>query len=166
MNLYHMDLGDMTGHAAGRMLLYKAYRRETGTGLKQEICIAEGGKPYLPDSPWKFSISHTKHHAFLVFGQEEVGVDAEELDRNINLALADKILSPSERAQFDAAQDKHRALLTFWVLKEAQAKLTGLGLRGYPNNTNFSLDDPRVREWSGCLVAVLTKNDKEQENAV
>ncbi len=166
MKLYHMDLGDMTGHAAGRMLLYKAYRRETGTGLKQEICIAEGGKPYLADSPWKFSISHTKHHAFLAFGQEEVGIDAEELDRNINLALAEKILSPSERAQFDAAQDKHRALLTFWVLKEAQAKLTGLGLRGYPNNTNFSLDDPRVREWSGCLVAVLTENDKEQENAV
>ena len=84
-----------------------------------------------------------------------MGLDAEEVDRDINLALAEKILSPSEREQFDAAEDKRRALLTFWVLKEAQAKLTGKGLRGYPNHTNFRLDDPRVEEIEGCLVAML-----------
>ena len=48
-----------------------------------------------------------------------------------------------------------RALLTFWVLKEAQVKRTGEGLRGYPNKTDFSLDDPRVTEMDGCLVAVI-----------
>ncbi|MEE1036243.1 MAG: 4'-phosphopantetheinyl transferase superfamily protein, partial [Oscillospiraceae bacterium] len=70
-------------------------------------------------------------------------------------ALADKVLSPGERAQFDAAQDKARAFLTFWVLKEAAAKCSGEGLRGYPNHTDFSQEDPRVREMDGCLVAVL-----------
>ena len=84
-----------------------------------------------------------------------MGIDAEELDREVRLALADKILSPGERAQFDAAGDKRRAFLTFWVLKEAAAKLTGEGLRGYPNDTSFSLNDPRVREIDGCLVAVM-----------
>ena len=53
------------------------------------------------------------------------------------------------------AQDKHYALLKFWVLKEAAAKLSGEGLRGYPNHTDFSLEDPRVTEIDGCLVAVL-----------
>ena len=38
---------------------------------------------------------------------------------------------------------------------EAAAKLSGDGLQGYPNHTNFSLDDPRVTEYSGCLVAIL-----------
>ena len=71
------------------------------------------------------------------------------------LALAEKILSPGERVQFDAAPDKRRALLTFWVLKEARVKRTGEGLRGYPNKTDFSLDDPRVTEMDGCLVAVI-----------
>ena len=71
-------------------------------------------------------------------------------------SLADKILSPAERAEYDAAADKRRALLTFWVLKEAAAKCTGEGLRGYPNHTSFSLSDPRVTEQSGCLVAVIT----------
>ncbi|MEI3093229.1 MAG: hypothetical protein V8T48_04715 [Oscillospiraceae bacterium] len=46
-------------------------------------------------------------------------------------------------------------MLTFWVLKEAQVKRTGDGLRGYPNKTDFSLDDPRVTEMDGCLVAVI-----------
>ena len=44
---------------------------------------------------------------------------------------------------------------TYAMLKEAEAKLTGEGLRGYPNHTNFSLEDPRVTETEGCLVAVM-----------
>ena len=85
----------------------------------------------------------------------KLGMDAEELDREINLKLAQKILSPMEKAQFDVAEDKRLALLTFWVLKEAEAKRTGEGLRGYPNHTDFSLDDPRVTQMDGCIVAVL-----------
>lgn len=154
MILSYLRLEDLTGHEAGRRLLRKSYRFETGNSLP-EIRIAEGGKPYIPDSPWHFSISHTKRHAFCAFGLHPVGLDAEELDRDINLTLANKILSPSERAQFDAAEDKRRALLTFWVLKEAEAKLTGKGLCGYPNHTDFRLDDPRVEEIDGCLVAML-----------
>jgi hypothetical protein len=41
------------------------------------------------------------------------------------------------------------------VLKEAAAKLSGEGLRGYPNHTNFSLEDPRVTETDGCILAVM-----------
>ena len=82
-------------------------------------------------------------------------IPEEELDRNINPKLAQKILSPMEKAQFHSASDKQRALLTFWVLKEAAAKLTGDGLKGYPNHTNFTLDDPRVSVIDGCLVAIL-----------
>ena len=85
----------------------------------------------------------------------DIGIDAEELGRRVDLRLAEKILSPGERAQFDAAPDKRRALLTFWVLKEALVKKTGEGLRGYPSGTDFSLDDPRVTEIDGCLVAVI-----------
>ena len=120
-----------------------------------KILVADRGKPYFADSNLHFSISHTPNHAFCVLSEHSVGIDAEELDRKINLKLAEKVLSPAEKMQFDAAADQRKALLTFWVLKEAAAKLTGEGLRGYPNHTNFSLDDPRVTEIDGCLVAVL-----------
>lgn len=149
-------LDGLPGHEAGIALLAQLYRQAAGQPLPP-IARTERGKPYFPDSAWHFSITHTRRHAFCVLSVQPVGIDAEELDRKINLHLADKILSPSERAQYDAAADKHRALLTFWVLKEAAAKSAGQGLQGYPNHTCFSLYDPRVTEQDGCLVAIITE---------
>lgn len=154
MRIASCALAGRTGREAGRALLAALYREETGLELPP-IAVKAGGKPYFPGSGWHFSISHTPRRAFCALSHREVGIDAEELDRNVNLALAEKILSSNEKVQFDAATDKRRALLTFWVLKEAQAKRTGKGLRGYPNGTDFSLNDPRVTELYGCLVAVI-----------
>ena len=146
------------GHAAGRKLLQGMYEACTGKPMPP-ITLSETGKPFFPEGDLFFSISHTRAHVFCALSRKPVGVDAEELTRNISLSLADKILSPQEKAQFDAADDKRMALLTFWVLKEAQAKYTGEGLRGYPAHTNFSLDDPRVFTQDGCLVAVIEEDD-------
>lgn len=151
-------LNGRTGHEAGRSLLTRLYGEATGQPLPP-IEVGAWGKPAFSDSDWHFSISHTKKHAFCVLAEENIAIDAEELDRRVNLSLAEKILSPTEKAQFDAAADKNRALLTFWVLKEASAKLSGRGLHGCPNETAFSLDDPRVRELEGCLVAILTEGE-------
>lgn len=151
-------LDGRTGHEAGRALLAELYRRETGEALPP-IGISPRGKPFFADSPWHFSISHTRKHAFCVLDRENIAVDAEELDRPVNPRLAERTLSPREKEQFEAAADKTRALLTFWVLKEAAAKLSGEGLRGFPNHTKFSLDDPRVREIEGCLVAILQEGE-------
>lgn len=150
-----MELAGRSGHETGRLLLNNLWQ-EYMAGEMPEIAVTDRGKPYFADSPWHFSISHTKRRAFCVLHDAPVGLDAEELDRDIHLRLAEKILSPSEKTQFDAAADKRIALLRFWVLKEAAAKLSGEGLRGYPDHTSFSLEDPRVFETDGCLVAVLT----------
>jgi phosphopantetheinyl transferase len=102
-----------------------------------------------------FSISHTKRRVFCALSEKPVGIDAEEMDRRVSLRLADQILSPGERALYDAAEDKRAALLRLWVLKEASVKLSGEGLRGFPNTTNFSPDDPRITEVNGCYLAVM-----------
>ena len=154
MRLGSCEIRGRSGHEAGRELLAALYREETGKEMPP-IRVTDRGKPYFETGAWHFSISHTKRHAFCVLSKQPVGIDGEELDREINPRLAEKILSPGEKVQYDAARDKNRALLTFWVLKEAAAKLTGEGLRGYPNHTAFSLDDPRVREMDGCLVAAM-----------
>ena len=154
MKLFGQPLNGQNPHEVGLALL------ETLLGEPlPEIRCTPRGKPYFPDNPLYFSISHTKHHVFCALSDCPIGIDAEEKDRAIKLSLADKILSPSEMAQFQQASDPQLALLTFWVLKEAAAKCSGEGLRGYPNHTAFSLCDPRVREMDGCLVAVITEND-------
>ena len=147
-------LDGRSGHEMGRTLLAQLYAAHVG-GVMPEILTAPKGKPYFAQSAWHFSISHTKRHAFCVLSDVPVGLDAEEADRNIDLSIAPKILSDGELTQFRMAQDRRRAFLTFWVLKEAQAKLTGEGIKWHPTHTNFSLPDSRVTEIDGCLVAVI-----------
>lgn len=147
-------LSGRSGHAVGRALLEALYQQVTGEKMP-EIQVQPGGKPCFSDSEWHFSITHTKKRAVCALAKAPVGIDAEELDRRVDPRLAEKVLSPGEKAQFDTAPDKSRALLTFWVLKEAWVKRTGRGLRGYPNDTGFSLEDPRVVCRNNCLLAVL-----------
>ena len=147
-------LNGRTGHEAGRELLGRMYREETGEECP-EIAIADRGKPYFLNGIWHFSISHTKKHVFCALSRRPVGLDAEEMDRKVDLRLAEKILSESEKCRFDAAKDKQAALLRLWVLKEAATKLTGEGLRGFPNHTDFDPNDPRIMEMNGCYVAVI-----------
>lgn len=142
------------GHETGRKLLQRLYEQYTDSQMPP-ILKTEQGKPYFADSPVHFSISHTKGLVFCVLSRKNVGMDAEPVDRPIDLRLAQKILSPGELARYEAADHKQAALLKLWVLKEAHAKLTGLGLRGYPNHTDFDPDDPRVRIIENCYVAIL-----------
>ncbi len=154
MKLAYCDVGTLTPHQAGRQLLAQMYKEETGCEMP-EILLGERGKPYFAQGDYHFSISHTKAMVFCVLSKRPVGIDAEDLRRDIKLSLAEKILSPYEYAQYEKAQDKRKALLTFWVLKEAAGKLSGEGINGYPNHTNFDLSDLRVQTIHNHLVAII-----------
>lgn len=154
MVLKYATLEGQSGHEAGRRLLAQMYREITGKAMP-EILTEERGKPYFAEGDLHFSLSHTKKHVFCVLSHQPVGIDAEELDRDIDLRLADKILSPGEKSRYERFGDRRLALLRLWVLKEAAAKLSGQGLQGYPNQTDFDPWDPRIQKIDGCLVAVI-----------
>ena len=155
-----MELGSLSGHEAGRLLLQKLWAKQVG-GTLPEIAVTDRGKPYFVDSPWHFSISHTKKRVFCALSERNVGIDAEEADREISPALARRYLSPVEYARWEAAPDRRIALLRLWILKEAYAKLTGKGIGNYLQTTDFDPQDPRITEIDGCLVAVLTEPERK-----
>ena len=150
----HCKLDGKSGHDAGRALLAQLYEAYVGNPLPV-ISTTPAGKPYFENSPWHFSVSHTKNHAFCVLCDCPVGVDAEEISRRVNPIVAQKALSAGEREQYETAADKNRALLTFWVLKEAEGKRSGRGVGIHPVHTDFMLTDSRVFECDNCLVAVI-----------
>lgn len=154
MKLDYCPVGTMTPHEAGRKLLAQMYKEQTGCRLP-EIRTGERGKPYFAEGDYHFSISHTDKMVFCVLSKKPVGIDAEELTRAVKPGLAEKILSPYEYAQYEKAEDKQKALLTFWVLKEARGKRTGEGINGYPNHTKFNLTDPSVQVLENHLVAII-----------
>lgn len=176
MKIDFWPLNGLDSRVAGRLLLQQMYEELTGEELPP-IEKAPRGKPYFPGGELHFSITHTKTTVFCAISDVNVGIDAEDLTRKVNPSLAEKILSPYEYEQYEAVpeEEKNEALLRFWVLKEAEAKCSGLGLRGYPNHTSFDLEDPRVRKIGGCMVAVICDEEavvedhtqaREEEDAV
>ena len=156
MVLVWQRLEGRDGHTAGRELLARAFWEVYGREMP-EISVTDRGKPYFAGHEAQFSISHTKEHVFCCLAEEAVGIDAEEADRQIDLRLAGRFLSPPEKARWEASPDKRTALLRLWVLKEAFAKLTGRGWGDYLRETDFDPADSRIRCIDGCLVAALTK---------
>lgn len=166
--MYKLDFWPLNGldsRVAGKLLLAQMYEELTGEEMPP-IEKAPRGKPYFPGSELHFSITHTKSTVFCAIADREIGIDAEELTRKVSPQLAEKILSPHEYAQYETVPEAERneALLRFWVLKEAEAKCSGLGLRGYPNHTEFDLDDSRVQVIAGCMVAVICAEEPQVED--
>ena len=78
------------------------------------------------------SISHWTDWVGCALADAPVGLDVQGPDRPRDLAsLAQEVLSPAECAEIEALQGEaqSRAFYRFWTLKEARAKLEGVGLR-------------------------------------
>ncbi len=149
-------LNGRSGHEVGRDLLARLYHQATGENLPA-IAVTENGKPYFPDIPWHFSISHTDHYAFCALSRRNIGLDAEEKGRAVSPAMVEKFTSDSEKCHL--GDDPQDAFLRLWVLKEADAKLTGRGMGNWLKNTDFDPFDSRIQEINGCYVAVLEDTD-------
>ena len=165
LKLDYWPLNGLDSRVAGKLLLDQMYEELTGESMPP-IEKAPRGKPYFPGSDLHFSITHTKTTVFCAIADVPLGIDAEDLSRKVSPVLAQKILSPVEYAQYEAVaeEDRNEALLRFWVLKEAEAKCSGLGLRGYPDHTDFDLNDPRVSKIGDCLVAVILAEEPQVED--
>ena len=145
-------LDGRSGHQVGRQLLAQLYHQATGETLPP-IAVTENGKPYFPDSPGHFSMSHTEQYAFCALSRQNIGLDAEEKGRKVSPAMLEKFLSPTEKSR--VGEDPQDGFLRLWVLKEALAKLTGKGIGNWIKNTDFDPFDQRIQEINGCYVAVL-----------
>lgn len=146
MEMLWQRLEGRDGHTLGRELL-----RQLVSPLPP-IRLTDRGKPYFEDSCLHFSITHSKNHVFCAVSSKNIGIDAEETDRSIDLRLARRILSPNEMARFLASADRRDTLLRLWVQKESYAKCTGRGWGSYLYHTDF--DPENVTLIDGCYVSV------------
>lgn len=85
-----------------------------------EIYTSTKGKPFFRDSNLFFNYSHSKNYIACAISKYEVGIDIEEISRNISDNIAKKYL--------DNEKDNSKRIET-WVKKESYSKLKGLGLQ-------------------------------------
>lgn len=118
-------------------------------------CGRPDGRPRLAGNTGvRFSVSHSGDVVVVAFTVNcAVGVDVERLDPSRGPELAQLILSPAERADFDTLPPagQLRGFFRYWVRKEAVLKATGEGLRVPFGDLTLSPPDqpPRLVEWVG-----------------
>lgn len=99
----------------------------------------EAGRPYLKDGP-QISLSHTRGAAALALSDSPVGVDIERL-RPIRENIDRRVMSGTEYDWYVSRGAAAADFFVLWTLKESYYKNLGTGLPGFPNETEFCLEN-------------------------
>lgn len=111
------------GGALARYMLWKKF----GITPDAKIAYGEFGKPYLPDYPEAhFNISHSGQFVVCAVCDSPVGVDVQEITP-YRTDIATKVCSNTELAQIEATTNQAAGFTKIWTMKEATAKVKGLG---------------------------------------
>ena len=98
-----------------------------------DLSKTEYGKPYLTEFPQvAFNHSHShKHHALaLSHTVRQLGIDVEDLDRQVRFeTLAQHAFHPEELHGWAEAEYSSEYWFKVWTTKEAVLKASGLGIR-------------------------------------
>jgi 4'-phosphopantetheinyl transferase len=123
-------------------------------------CATAHGRPELPGSPLRVSVSHAGDRVMVaVSACRPVGVDVEApRARPLSRALLRRALTRREQAHLRSLPESRQApeFLRAWTAKEAILKATGEGLHGGPNRLDLDLRSTPVRllSWAGSATRV------------
>lgn len=121
-------------HLAGRYILKMLYPEFP----LQDIQIAETRKPFLPDDPFHFSISHSGNYAAaIVSTKDRVGVDVEMYTPRV-MRILHKFLKEEEIGLMNDHQANPYVLETMlWSVKESVYKWHGVGEVDFREHMNI-----------------------------
>ncbi|MCY4178951.1 MAG: 4'-phosphopantetheinyl transferase superfamily protein [Litoreibacter sp.] len=129
-------LGDVTGQAP------KDLRFVFGRYGKPAL-LTPSGQSSAP----AFNLSHTRGCvAVALSATGDIGVDVEAISRTVPDGIADRYFSRPELEAIHTAPDKDMAerFFTYWTLKEAYLKATGLGINIPLDRFAVAHDPPRL----------------------
>lgn len=120
----------------GGALLLKIASKEFGTDPEM-VVYAENGKPYIPDSDFHFSISHTKGYAAISFGKVPSGCDI-QIEKAVNLKISERFFSEKEKL---TVADNLMEFFNVWCRKESLYKLSGTNCCTVDNKEKYVFKD-------------------------
>lgn len=147
----HSRTGEAERYRASRVLLRTALSHGRADVAPDAWTFAESehGKPYVAgEKDAHFNISHTEEGLALAVSRTPVGIDVEDLTREVDRNLLQSMLTPAEyrRLMRYSPAKRSRQFLKIWSMKEAYAKLMGLG-----HSLDFAKIEVSVRK--GRLIA-------------
>lgn len=113
--------------ALGASLLLLFALQNEGVDLEHlpDFSYTEKGKPYFMEFPQIFfNVSHTENMVMCAISDGEIGVDIEHV-REIKKATMQRAFTEKEKL---FAKENENGFVRLWTMKEACAKLRGIGL--------------------------------------
>lgn len=117
---------DAQAYLYGRLLLKYGMHSLGFNYSLVEMETDEHGKPYFPESPFSFNISHSGEYIVCIISIDEkshLGIDIEEI-RPLELKGFEAVFSPEEKEELDDIMKFY----TYWTRKEAVIKADGRGM--------------------------------------
>lgn len=110
---------------ASLLLLFALQNEGICMGKLPDFSYKERGKPYFSEWPQlHFNVSHTKNMVMCVISDMEIGVDIEHV-RPIKEKTIHRTFTENEKV---FAKENENGFVRLWTMKEACAKLRGIGL--------------------------------------
>jgi phosphopantetheinyl transferase len=140
-NLFRTHSGTIANH------ILQSYAKDARLCLRKDA----NGKPYVPDSNFHISLSHSGHCLAIALGTTDLGIDIEYLrHRDKWLSLYHWINEPKDRLDYPSEQD----FLECWTAKESLVKVIGCGL----DYGMHRLSIPATRSMAYRQIMVEDKN--------
>lgn len=127
---------------AGEMVVKTNIGKALNTSPEALIILTDNnGKPYIPDCPAHFNISHCENMLVLAFSDKEIGIDIERI-RPISLNILKRFYSVEEQKyvlghiptkdDFQMCENEEilERFYRVFTLKEAICKKSGIGIKG------------------------------------
>lgn len=113
-------------------ILVRTIYCETKDKLNSQIIFdeTEMGKPFIKNEEnFKYNISHSGNRVVVVFDDEEIGVDIEDIkELNLDVVRSFSTDYEYEKTLQKSHQGRGEHIISIWVLKEAYVKYLGTGL--------------------------------------
>lgn len=112
-----------------------------------EIKYQMHGKPYLEDSDFHFSISHSGDYVICIFDDAPVGIDLQKI-KNTLPRFTGRILTEEEEYFLENLDErsKNNQFYRFWAMKESVIKWEGRGLRLPLKDISCVSDDMIIKD--------------------
>lgn len=126
----------------GSELLKRAVFEEYSINT-DELTIEKGehGKPYFSErEDIFFNISHSGDYVAAAVWDTPIGIDI-QIVRPVKEGLIRKLCNDTEKSFIEKSEDKDKAFVTLWALKESYIKAIGKGMSFPMKEVNFSLEN-------------------------
>ena len=151
--LIYIYEGDFSTGDAGFPMIKRAaelFGEENGIEIPEDLQILreEKGKPYFPDFPVHFSLSHSESMWMCMFAGTPCGLDVQKMRKCSWEKIAERNFTDREIRYAELFGEE--GFFQVWVRKEALAKYTGKGFfGGMPQTVDENIDPAETVEVDG-----------------